>query len=444
LKRIGLAIGVAVLMAGCALWGFFIHRNHLFPYRLLRRAYVRVAPAKTAVRRFRPGRSGAGSSPEAVDGIARLPYLRGYRPAGEKAGIRLYDRAAAEDGLNLLTSGHAPVALLMDMDGTIVKSWSVDARKAFPGLALENPDLEREKYLVCARTTGDGGLLAMFDQIGLVRLDAASRPLWTYRQRVHHTLSCLPSGGAWVLSRQKLPAPAFGRDEGIWEEFIEELSPEGRLVRRISLLEAFRRSPYAVTLLQMPPYPDVFHTNSIQVLDGSLAPLSPLFRRGNILLSMRHLDLVAILDPDAETIVWALTGQWRFQHSAGLLPTGRLLLFDNLGAPGGTSRVLEVDPFTQQVAWSFAGRPGEGLYSETSGAVERLAGGNTIVVESNFGRALEVTPEGRVVWEFVNPNRAGRNGELVATLYHMERLPRAPFPLKDAGAPSEPPASPPR
>jgi len=36
---------------------------------------------------------------------------------------------------------------------------------------------------------------------------------------------------------------------------------------------------------------------------------------------------------------------------------------------------------------------------------------------------VEVTPDGRVAWEFVNPNRAGQKGELIATLYQIRRLP---------------------
>jgi len=35
-----------------------------------------------------------------------------------------------------------------------------------------------------------------------------------------------------------------------------------------------------------------------------------------------------------------------------------------------------------------------------------------------------VTPDGRVVWEFINPNRAGEKNALVATLYKIERLPK--------------------
>lgn len=139
-----------------------------------------------------------------------------------------------------------------------------------------------------------------------------------------------------------------------------------------------------------------------------------------------------------------MTGQWRAQHSLRLLPTGRLLLFDNLGMMRAASRVLEVDPFTQQVAWSFSGREGEGLLSETNGVVQRLPGGNTLVIESNFGRALEVTPDGRIAWEWINPNRAGRKKELVATLYHVERIPRDSAAFKAAGGPSAPQVSPTR
>lgn len=34
-----------------------------------------------------------------------------------------------------------------------------------------------------------------------------------------------------------------------------------------------------------------------------------------------------------------------------------------------------------------------------------------------------MTPEGRVVWEFNNPHRAGEHKELVAVLFEMVRLP---------------------
>ncbi|MFQ5510877.1 MAG: hypothetical protein ACE5EO_03410 [Candidatus Krumholzibacteriia bacterium] len=45
-----------------------------------------------------------------------------------------------------------------------------------------------------------------------------------------------------------------------------------------------------------------------------------------------------------------------------------------------------------------------------------------LITESNYGRALEVTRDKKVVWEFLNPNRAGENNELIGTLFEMKRV----------------------
>ena len=57
---------------------------------------------------------------------------------------------------------------------------------------------------------------------------------------------------------------------------------------------------------------DIFHTNTVEVLDGRLAGRLPAFREGNVLLTLREIDLVAVLDMDAARIVWALSSSWRF------------------------------------------------------------------------------------------------------------------------------------
>ena len=62
------------------------------------------------------------------------------------------------------------------------------------------------------------------------------------------------------------------------------------------------------------------------------------------------------------------------------------------------------------------------------GSSERLPNGNTLISESNRGRAIEVTPDKQIVWEFINPHRAGENNELIATLFEVVRLdPRFPL-----------------
>jgi hypothetical protein len=445
--RIAFVLGLLCLAAVSAIYGFFVHRNHLFPFRVARRAYEALAPA-VLPHRFhlaRPGAAEAPGAPEAIERLANLPYLQGYRPATGGGVIRVNDRARTAKGFNLFTSGHAPVATLMDMEGAVVKIWTVDTVKAFPGIAVDHN--EHARFLRRVHLLPDGSILALFDELGLVHLDADSRVLWSFRERVHHDLFVDEKGKIWVLSRELRFVPELRREEPVWEDFVTELSPEGKFLRRFSVIECFRRSAYAPLLANASPLHDVIHTNSIRILDGSLAGRSPFFRRGNLLLSMKNLNTVAVVDPDAGVVVWALSGQWYAQHSARLLPSGHLLLFDNLGLMRPASRILEIDPFTQKVLWSFGGRSGEELLSETNGFVDRLPNGNTLITESNFGRVIEVTPDNRIVWEFVNPNRTGNKGDKVATIYEMERISRhLPFlklPGAGSAARSEASASPP-
>lgn len=90
----------------------------------------------------------------------------------------------------------------------------------------------------------------------------------------------------------------------------------------------------------------------------------------------------------------------------------------------GRSRVLEFDlRAPQDPVWHYEGTAERPFYSHTCGNAQRLPGGNTLIVESDNGRAFEVTAEGEIVWEFVNPHRAGEDGEFIASLMDLRRLP---------------------
>jgi hypothetical protein len=202
-------------------------------------------------------------------------------------------------------------------------------------------------------------------------------------------------------------------------DVVDVLSPEGKRRKRIPLLEAIRDSPYAplLCMLERPrktggaapagptPAPfrddqqrrDVLHTNSVKVLRRALAPKFPRFRPGQLLLSPRHLDALVVLDPDRGQVVWGARGPWHAQHDPSFLGNGHLLLFDNLGSPGG-SRVLEYDPATQAFPWEYPGPDGTPFLSRLRGMGQRLPNGNTLIVNSDGGEAFEVTPDREIVW----------------------------------------------
>lgn len=365
-----------------------------------------------------------------AEAVMNLPYLQGYEPAGDgPTSVVVNVPGRVQPGLNLVLSGHDSEALLMDLEGRTLHRWRYPLRRFVPDLYAGDERIRKLEYFRRARVLPDGGLLAIFEGLGLIALDARSNLLWSYRGGAHHDLDLADDGTIWILDREGKALPRIDPERGVLEDRITVLSPDGEVLRSFSLLEAFERSDYAPLLHRMAEPPDILHTNTLEILDGSLADEIPAFAAGHLLISVLALDTVAVVDPDTETVVWALAGLWRKQHQPTVVPGGRLLVFDNLGADGGAaSRVLELDPRTQEITWRWGGAE-VGLLSRTLGSVQRLANGNVLITESENGRALEVERGGAVVWEYRNPRRAGEDNELVAALFEVERLPQD-FPFR--------------
>ena len=84
-----------------------------------------------------------------------------------------------------------------------------------------------------------------------------------------------------------------------------------------------------------------------------------------------------------------------------MLANGRILIFDN-GRYRGWSRVIELNPQTMAIEWQYRK---EGFYTLSQGYVQRLENGNTLVTESERGRAFEITREGEIVWEYYHSEK---------------------------------------
>jgi hypothetical protein len=357
----------------------------------------------------------------AAPDLSALGYAQGYREGAPESGVRLHEAADCAPGLNLVVSAHASEASLMDLEGRTLHRWA----KAFEELWPDSFDPRRCKgqgWWRRAWLLADGHLLALFDGFGLIHLDRDSNVVWALEGGYHHALDVMADGSIWVLLREARVVPRIHATRPILEDFLVHLTPDGERIGRFSLLEAIERSRFAPLLEGMADEGDLFHTNALDVLEGEFAHLGPAFGAGHALISVRELDVIGTLDLERQELVWALTGLWDAQHEPVLLPDRRMLVFDNLGR-GGESQVLELDPLTQEVHWSYAGLELGGLSSPLCGMAQRLANGNTLITESLAGRALEVTRAGRLVWLYQTPHRADQGGAKIAVLMQVERIP---------------------
>lgn len=423
---------VLVALAGSFVFGYLTHRNGWIPVSV--REGVREAAgvnasgveAPTPPGEWYPQTFSPGLDADTREQLAALGYLQAYEESPETSGVVRHVPALTQPGLNLYADGHAPEAVLMNAKGEVLHTWSYPFEKVWPNYSP--PEYVRntgDKYWRRVHLLPNGDLLAIHDGIGMICIDKDSNLKWVYDRKAHHDLAVTEDDEIYVLTRTEHVVPRIDPDRIVLEPGISVVSMDGEELRHVSLWECLENSPYAHVLEGLKGIVDVFHDNTIQVFDGSQADRSPLFAKGKVLVSIWTLDAIAIINIEEKTVEWYLSGMWDAQHESELLPNGNMIILDNRGA-AGMSRVIEFDPFTQEIVWQYRGTDETPFHTEWCGAVQRLENGNTLITETKNGRAFEVTPAGDVVWEFVNPNQVDQDGmTLIAALWEMERVPES-------------------
>ena len=151
---------------------------------------------------------------------------------------------------------------------------------------------------------------------------------------------------------------------------------------------------------RLTPY-DVLHTNYIEIMDRTIEGFC---KKGDWLISIRELNLIGVLDPDKEQLIWSWgPGELDRQHSPTFLQNGNILIFDN-GVSRNFSRVIELNPLTKKIEWEYKSDPPEDFFTTWGGSCQRLPNGNILISESAKGRIFEIDSAGNLVWEFYNPS----------------------------------------
>jgi hypothetical protein len=118
-----------------------------------------------------------------------------------------------------------------------------------------------------------------------------------------------------------------------------------------------------------------------------------------VLVTSRHQDDLFVIDRAARKLLWHWgRGVLSGPHDGTMLSDGRLLVFDN-GLARKSSRVLELDPLAPEALRQFA-PGGSGFFDRVMGSSQRLPNGNTLIVHSEGGSAVELSPEGAPVWTY--------------------------------------------
>lgn len=320
--------------------------------------------------------------------------------------VTRYNPEKAFNGYTLFAPMSTPDAFLIDMEGRICHHWRTPFPPAQHGRLLPNGNLmwpqKAKQPVIPVGGTGSE----------IVELDWYGNVVWKHEDPViNHDYKRLENGNtiynAYVEVPEEIASKLVGgvpnsEAEGkIFSSCLREVNPKGETVWEWRHYEHL--DPTKGDHCPLCPRSIWGYTNGLDVLPD-----------GNILITLRFENDVAIVDKKSGDIIWRWGQEYELghPHCPSYLANGNVLVFDNgthrrsvnRGAHElAHSRVIEVNPKTNEVVWEFREPNGFKFYSSICGGAQRLPNGNTLVCESTHGRFFEVTPEKEIVWEYTIP-----------------------------------------
>jgi len=302
---------------------------------------------------------------------------------------------------------------LLDLLGKPVHTWKTQHQALYSVLKTNGNLLVVMELPEYKETAPPGGRTGIIQE-----LDWNSNVVWEYKnEMMHHDLVILPNGNVAVTLWEKTPADIAERISGgaegtqldgtVWSDLLVEINKNKEIVWEWHSYQHL--DPKTDILGSLMPKFAWTYTNGI-----SYVPHSPIDGEEAYLISMRSLNEVMFVRKRDGNIIWrSPKGMLNTQHDPTYLQNSNILVFDNglTRAPDPYpvygSRVVEIDPKVNRIVWQFDGGSGAvdkaRFFAPIVGGSQRLPNGNTLITDGVRGHLFEVTKEGKVVWDLVNP-----------------------------------------
>jgi hypothetical protein len=423
IQKFALAYIVALIFMG---YGFSIARYQVFPYQQVLelekflkndgdneelsiadkvKSDLDIFPSRAIVKHpLNPTRQYSEIPfPQARD--RRRPPLV-YRTAGARRGYRvIFGTLDFEEGLH--------GAMLLDGKDRVKHTWITSE----DGLEYMKVD-DTNKAPHDLEVLPDGSIVFtyMFGN-SLQRVDWCGNRIWAIKGPYHHNFSLSSDGSLWALKQF-----AAGLSAG----FVQLDINDGRILRTISFKQIMEANP-EIDILGIRQKDgkrksrwanDYWHDNDVDVLTRDLASSFEQFSEGDLLISLRSLNLIFVVNPDDLKVKWWRVGVARRQHDPDWQEDGTISIYDN-NMHREISRIVEIDPVTYESRIVYSGEK-EDFYSYRRGNHQVLENGNILIVVSEQGRVLEVNAAGETVYEFINRYQDGENLALTDAIHLPE------------------------
>jgi hypothetical protein len=320
---------------------------------------------------------------------------------------------------------------LIRRDGSIVARWPVAFSKIFTDTRhiYEPPATDWNTDTHGALILPDGSVVFVFEYMGLVKLDRCGALEWKLAEPVHHSLERAEGGGYWVPGRNYVLKEATARfppfSVPYFEDTILKVSENGEILAKMSFVELLYRTGMEAWLTathgsdsEQRMDGEILHLNKVAELKSGMAADFPKFAAGDLLLSVRELNMILVVDPSLQHVKWRRVGPWIRQHDPEFKTGGLISVFNNnayktVFGPDNpfmrsdptiprVSNILEIDPTTDEHRRVYGGVKAQAMLSVIRGKHELTARGGLLITEFEGGRVFETDAAGRTIWQYIN------------------------------------------
>jgi hypothetical protein len=324
-----------------------------------------------------------------------------------RTGLIAHDPAQAQRGYTLFAPMFGDGAVyLIDMAGAVAHRWTLPFPPGLYGYLLDNGNLFYGGKVMADLDRFEAW--RRFKAGAALEVDWHGNVIWQVQHPDHHhDARKLRNGNVLLLCLQALPPEIAAQVQGglpgseakggvIYADYLVEMTTAGETVWEWRSWEHLRPETHPIT--PQDHRTEWTHGNTVaETVDG------------HILAGFRNISTVALIERPSGRILWELGAPpLAQQHDPRPLPNGNVLIFDNgthrKDSPATFSRVLEVDPRTNEIVWRYIDQSVFEFFSPYISGAQRLGNGNTLICEGCHGRIFEVTAAGEVVWEYVSPH----------------------------------------
>ena len=281
--------------------------------------------------------------------------------------------------------------VLMTDPNNVIWRWDLsrfrNTEKLIPYLLFENGDV----------------ILGRYETKGIYKIDKNGKIIWQKDYYNHH----------WISADNKylyIPGTIFldnknDLNDKIYENsFIKNCEAKhksrfgtvlvvdiknGNLIKEISLIESFYKNDSSRQIFEKyaKNCTDTIHLNDVRVLDEKKASFFENGKKGDILVSMRHINMLALIDGETHDVKWHVQGLFKYQHSPRVTNRGSILVFDNF-FKSKQSRIVEIDIKSKNILGYYTGGK-YNFFSNTRGRIQ-IIDSRLFVQSSDQGEIFEV------------------------------------------------------